>query len=297
MTSSFTTHIRTWAAATLRIRIRIRCCLAALAAFVGAAAFANSNGSPLCTVDPVTMNSNMLPASVSSPNGWFFDVPTTYTPGAATAIGVRNANAGKQFRGILMWLTRPDGTPVGTWTTPIGFKLCNTSLVHESSVAKSQRSFNYIPPSNETTSLTLRAVVVEECGLSSCRSVHPFFTAVILPSVGVLNVDASAITTRYDAATDGVLLLRYLFGYTGAALTDGALGNSPSRDAAQIVAHLNANRTLLDIDGDGQVYTHTDGLLILRYLLGLRDTALTAGANAGILSPTAIAARIALVAP
>ncbi len=243
------------------------------------------------------MNLNMQPSTVASPNGWSFVTPATYTPGGATPIGIQNTNPGKQFRGILMWLTRPDGVSVGTWTVTAGFQLCQSSLMHTSSAAKAQRTFSYLPPTTESATLTLHAVVVEECGLATCRTAHPFFNTVSIPSIGVMNVDASAMATRYDPGTDGVLLLRYLLGYTGTSLTAGALGNLPSRDAAQIVTHLNANRALLDVDGDGNVSALTDGLLIMRYLLGLRDGPLTRGVNIGSLTPTQIAARIALVAP
>ncbi len=243
------------------------------------------------------MNANMGASSVASPNGWSFNVPATYTPGSATPIAISHADLGKQFRGILMWLTRPDGVSVGTWATPSGFKLCQSSLTQTGNAAKPQQTFSYTPPSTEATTLTVHAVLVEECGQANCRSVHPFLTAVMVPSVGVMNVDASAMATRYDPGTDGILLLRYLFGYTGTALTSGALGSLASRDAAQIVTHLNAHRTLLDVDADGNVYAHTDGLLILRYLLGLRDDALTLGARAGSLTATQITTNIALIVP
>lgn len=243
------------------------------------------------------MDANMLASTVASPNGWSFSVPTTYTPGSAAAISIRNTDPSKQFRGILMWLTRPNGVSVGTWAVTTGFQLCESSLLHTSKTAKAQQTFSYIPPLTDSATLTVNAVVVEECGQISCRSMHPFFNVVSIPSVGVMNIDASAMGTRYDPATDGVLLLRYLLGFTGTSLTAGALGSLPSRDASQIVTHLNANRVMLDVDGDGNVYAHTDGLLIVRYLLGLRDSDLTLGVYRGSLTPAQIAARIALLSP
>ena len=106
------------------------------------------------------------------------------------------------------------------------------------------------------------------------------------PSCGLptLDIDASINSTRYDALTDGVLAIRYMFGLTGATLTSGALGAQATiTDPAAIKAHLDAIRPMLDIDGDGRVDTLTDGLLILRYLFGLRGSALIQGA----LVPTA----------
>lgn len=272
----------------------------ALTALACSTAIAFSGGSPItqCTIDPAKMAQVMGAPSVPSPNGWSFSVPSTYTPGGNTAIAIRHTDANKQFRGILLWLTRPDGVTVGSWNITSDFQPCESSLMHNSNTAKLQQTFTYFPPSSEASTLTVRAVLVEECGLGrTCAAAHPFLTAVMVPSVGVMNIDASAMETRYDAATDGVLLLRYLLGYTGAALTNGALGSLPSRNAGQIVSHLDSNRTLLDVDGDNEVRPLTDGLLILRYLLGLRGTALTSGAARGSLTPDQISARILIVLP
>ncbi len=93
-----------------------------------------------------------------------------------------------------------------------------------------------------------------------------------------LNVDQSAPSERYHSSTDGLLIARYLAGFTGTALTGGALSVDASvTDPAAVNARLNAIRPALDIDGDGNYRFATDGLLILRYLLGLRGSALVAG--------------------
>ena len=94
-----------------------------------------------------------------------------------------------------------------------------------------------------------------------------------------LDVDASIGASKYDALTDGLLTLRYLFGFTGNALVSGALGATATRnDPAAIKAYLDAIRPLLDIDGNGSADALTDGLLIIRYLRGLTGDALIAGA-------------------
>ncbi len=98
-------------------------------------------------------------------------------------------------------------------------------------------------------------------------------------SVGThtLDVDANA---SYDALTDGVLILRYLFGVRGPELIAGAIGGSnPQRsDHTAITAFLDDIRPRLDIDGSGRVDPLTDGLLIVRYLAGIRGVALLNGA-------------------
>ncbi len=113
----------------------------------------------------------------------------------------------------------------------------------------------------------------------------------------ILNVDDSDAATRYGPATDGVLLLRYLFGLRGAALTVGALGVNPQRSAAQIEAHIAANLAAFDVDGDTKVLAPTDGLMILRRLLGLSGTALTAGAKNSARSDADVAAAIDALKP
>jgi len=94
-----------------------------------------------------------------------------------------------------------------------------------------------------------------------------------------LDIDASNTLTKYDAATDGVLIVRYLFGVTGNSLVTGALGGTATRtDPSLIKNHLDSIRPVLDIDGNGRADALTDGLLIVRHLLGLTGDALIAGA-------------------
>lgn len=93
----------------------------------------------------------------------------------------------------------------------------------------------------------------------------------------VLDIDGNR---AYDATTDAKLVSRYLFGLTGTALTDGAIGQGATRaDPAAVLAYLTSIRPQLDIDGDGTMDGLTDGLLVERYLLGLRGAPLTNGAT------------------
>src|SRR5207245_1894723 len=78
--------------------------------------------------------------------------------------------------------------------------------------------------------------------------------------------------------TDGLLILRHLFGMTGTALTENALaGSATLTDPALVSARLKAIAPYLDIDGNGQTSALSDGLLLLRYLSGLRGAALVEG--------------------
>jgi hypothetical protein len=81
--------------------------------------------------------------------------------------------------------------------------------------------------------------------------------------------------TKYDALTDGLLIIRYLFGLTGVTLTNNAISATATRKSPDIIkAYLDNIRPSLDVDGNGQVNALTDGLLLLRYLFGLRGPAL-----------------------
>ncbi|MEO8136957.1 MAG: PASTA domain-containing protein, partial [Betaproteobacteria bacterium] len=106
-----------------------------------------------------------------------------------------------------------------------------------------------------------------------------FVTGGGVAPVFTLDVDGSNTTTRYDALTDGLIVIRYLFGLSGTALTSGALGATATRtNPGTLKAYLDTNRPALDIDGNGTADALTDGLLILRYLFGLTGNALIGGA-------------------
>ena len=81
------------------------------------------------------------------------------------------------------------------------------------------------------------------------------------------------------ALTDGLLVLRHLFGFAGATLTEGAVTSSATRsDANTIASYLDTNSGHVDIDGDGSTEALTDGLLLLRYLFGFDGATLIEGA-------------------
>ena len=92
-----------------------------------------------------------------------------------------------------------------------------------------------------------------------------------------LDTDAD---NQFQPLTDGILIIRYLSGFSGAALIEDAIaGNGQRRSSAEIVDYLDSNRTtLLDVDGDGISQSLTDGILIIRYLAGFQGTTLTDGA-------------------
>ena len=92
-----------------------------------------------------------------------------------------------------------------------------------------------------------------------------------------LDVDTSG--GALNGTTDGILLLRVMLELSGTSLTRGIL---PSPDNAMGISIATDVRTMtllgaLDVDGDGSVRAETDGLLILRMLLGFTGSAVTSG--------------------
>lgn len=92
-------------------------------------------------------------------------------------------------------------------------------------------------------------------------------------SAAPLRIDVDA-NTSYDALTDGLLIVRYLFGLTGTSLSSGVTLLDPN----QLASHMNDIRPIFDVDGNGQADAFTDGVMLIRYLFGLRGSALIAGA-------------------
>jgi glucose/arabinose dehydrogenase len=97
--------------------------------------------------------------------------------------------------------------------------------------------------------------------------------------VPLLDVDNNG---AIDAATDGVLLMRYLLGFRNANLIAGnAVGANAERNTATAIAdYLTATLASFNIDGRPGTTATADGLLVIRYLLGLPDAALTPGTGA-----------------
>jgi len=87
-----------------------------------------------------------------------------------------------------------------------------------------------------------------------------------------------------NASTDGLLLLRAMLGFRGSSLVNEAVNGCGMRlsadDIASVVAQYARSNTV-NADGVGQPpasFATTDALLFLRYMLGLRGSALVAGA-------------------
>ena len=90
-----------------------------------------------------------------------------------------------------------------------------------------------------------------------------------------LDVDRNGEIT---ALSDGLLIIRHLFGFNGDSLISGAISaDSPIDDPNEISDSLTETQAL-DIDGDGETRPLTDGLIVIRYLFGFVGQSLTVDA-------------------
>jgi Tol biopolymer transport system component len=115
--------------------------------------------------------------------------------------------------------------------------------------------------------------VIASDGWNAGQDDHP-----LGPQFAVLDVDADGVI---QPLTDGLLVLRHLFGFTGGTLIGSAVGGGCTRCvAADITTYLNGLGGQLDIDLTGGSHQAlTDGLLVLRYLFGFTGNTLTNNAT------------------
>ena len=81
------------------------------------------------------------------------------------------------------------------------------------------------------------------------------------------------------ALTDGLMMIRHMFGFGGDSLSAGAMGAEAGRATPEAISsHLTGANAELDVDGDGESKALTDGLLLIRYLFGFSGDSLISGA-------------------
>ncbi len=245
--------------------------------------------------------------------------PATGTPGGSIVVSGGSASCGITLPATSCLLTPASSGNLALTARYGGDDVFFASLstpVSHTVVAVSEQSTLTVTRSGSATGSVAASDASIDCG-ATCSHLYPNGTLVTLtaaPDAGAtfngwlgrcvgtgscqITIDSDAAVSAtfaatalapfpidvdlnhgYEAAYDGVLLLRRLFGYAGSALTANATGaNAERSDATQIASYIGDLLPLLDIDGNGRVDALTDGLLLLRYLAGLRGDALINGA-------------------
>lgn len=95
----------------------------------------------------------------------------------------------------------------------------------------------------------------------------------------IYNLDADGNASG-NGFQDGFMIVRYMLGARGDAVTNGVIGAGATRTSAEINVYCNdaIASWQWDIDGNSQNNGFQDGFMIVRYMLGARGDAVTAGA-------------------
>ncbi len=205
--------------------------------------------------------------------------------------------------------TMPRSATAGVATDMTAFPSGGTSGTYDRTfdmTLTSSYSSTFLTSSGGTAALAFQRLIANIASGNAYFNLHStafgggeirgFFT--LEPS---LDVDVSNATTKFHALTDGLIMVRYMLAITGAPLVSGALGPTATRtDPVQIKTFLDATRMAYDIDGNGSVDAATDGVLIVRYLMGIRDGALVQdalGLDASRTSPDDVASYMLTLMP
>ena len=158
------------------------------------------------------------------------------------------------------------------------------------------RSFSGTPSSSDTGSMDVQVTAQDSEGGTASDTFQ--LTISEAETNFSLDVDGNG---KAEALSDGILAVRYLFGFRGSELTAGALGEGATRtEPAAIAEYLDEASQAMDVDGNGQADALTDGILMTRALFGFEGQPLTQGAlgeGAQRTQPSAIAERVAQYRP
>ena len=137
---------------------------------------------------------------------------------------------------------------------------------------------NFLPSNN----FTVGSSTIINFSVSSLTSGYEFKQQPSLLTLSDLNLDIDG-NNNADALTDGLLVIRYLFGFRGNTLISNVVDSNATRvsitDIENYLSRLQLSN-VSDIDGNNSSDALTDGLLIIRYLFGFRNDTLTSSATA-----------------
>jgi hypothetical protein len=202
-------------------------------------------------------------SSAGAPLATEFQV-NTYTPGGQDTPSVAT-DADGDF--VVTWHGSQDGSGSGIFARR--FSSAGSPLATEFQVN------TYTPSYQRSPSVGADAdgdFVVTWMSSAQDGSAYGIF-AQRFAAPSTLDIDGNGAT---QPLTDGLLVLRAFFGFTGNPLISGAVDLSGCKrcDAAAIEPYIDGLGLLLDVDGDLALGPLTDGLLALRFLFGFTGNTL-----------------------
>jgi Reeler domain len=162
-------------------------------------AWANSVGSPVCEVASIPFAPMSSVIGSPEPVGWTLaSTARVYRPGDAITVRIVNTDPTKRVRGALIWAKFDDFSPAGIFQVGPGnlwqyippgpnAQCAQASISHTSSAPKAQSElvFSWTPPAQGD--VRMRAYLIEDCLLSSCRSFQALTQVLALPEAFLLS--------------------------------------------------------------------------------------------------------------
>ncbi len=159
-------------------RMIVFCIAASTSSFV----WGFSQGAPICDVASLPLLPMSSTVASPPPTGWTLTPSSTaYYNNGMLSFQVRNTNATKRARGILIWSKNFALDSVGSFQIGPGssFDYINPALAncgqasisHTTNTPKNQAdlNFNWNPPTLAEP-VIVRAFIIEDCPISNCRS-------------------------------------------------------------------------------------------------------------------------------
>lgn len=260
----------------------------------------NGDGS-LYTVDPATASPTLLGSVPGLPNGYAHHGSINPANGLLYALSAKDSAPTPQILAIdLATRTVVGAAPTASEIHTIAFAV----LPGQVSVAKAGSGNGTVTSTDALIDCGMICnhtyVKAPTVTLNALPGPGSIFTgwlgactgngACVISATSIINVSATFApntignrtldvddSSAYDALTDGLLVIRHLFGLSAAAVASGAVApEAPRHQPGDIQTYLNDIRPRLDVDGNGKVEALTDGLLLIRYLSGMSGDALVA---------------------
>ena len=161
---------------------------------LNAAASANSAGAPVCEVPFIPFTPMSSTIGSPTPANWRVETSARwYRAGESIEIRIRNDDPLKFVRGVLLWAKfESDFSPAGSFLVGPGSlwrhippsptaQCAQGSITHNSATVKTQSDMVFSWTAPAQGDVFIRAYVIEDCLLSSCRSFQALTELVALP--------------------------------------------------------------------------------------------------------------------
>lgn len=155
-----------------------------------AAAFSSTPS--VCLIDQAGMNANHTQALGVSPGGFSLIPAASFVVSGGKLDLTLSRLSGGQFKGLLIWATDSNGTPIGSWTPSTGF--AQVSGCGGKALGQTSASLKSLPATLRWTApvdTTLGTITFHAVVVAASRADHFVVNPVAVFGAGVLAVEAA----------------------------------------------------------------------------------------------------------